>query len=695
MENDQTGINKELTRIETAKSEINLAIISSGGRSGNDDDLIDTYADRIRSIPQAVLSSLNVDSKGGPNQFIQSIGQTNGLIEATVGGIVNTSSSGLVPAAVIANNDPILSIITNPTTDWVLTKTIDENNEDTIGWYRLPRNAFNNTTYGIFTGATSAKNGSAGLVKQPLIADIGKFLKGNGTWSTLNTPDIVALTNYSKATTAEDLATTDSLNTALGKLEYKADYAYDFIVATISETDDNNTTIDRLKEVFDVLSGITETDTIEALIGKYLPLAGGTLTGALTTQNITPSANDTYSLGTTSTKWANIYATTFTGDLTGTADVANKLGTANKGNTTKPIYLSSGTAAECSKYAGGTAVTLNGTSKAATTASFYAPTSAGTKDYLLKSNGLGAPTWVNPSALTVGLTINLEGGAAGSIPYQNAENSTTFLAAPTTNGYVLKYNTTNKAPYWAADIDTKNTAGNTTTTSKLYLVGTTSTSSTANNSVKTYVNSSIYSQNYELVTAWISEDLPTGLRVKGKTYEIGFEIGVGHINRGIYDYTANNTGWIICKDGNSNVNIPHKIETSNTFYISGTNASGDGHFTTNRNTTGVRIVGGNSVWAYGGFYESSDNKLKNFKEDIDVDLEKLNKLSKKYFTWKSDETNKLNIGTSAQELQELYPELVKEEDGVLHVAYDKLSIIALKAIDKLYEKIKNLENKLK
>lgn len=51
MENDQTSIDNELIRIETAKSDINLAIISSGGPSGNDDDLIDTYANRIRSIP--------------------------------------------------------------------------------------------------------------------------------------------------------------------------------------------------------------------------------------------------------------------------------------------------------------------------------------------------------------------------------------------------------------------------------------------------------------------------------------------------------------------------------------------------------------------------------------------------------------------------------------------------------------------
>lgn len=87
-----------------------------------------------------------------------------------------------------------------------------------------------------------------------------------------------------------------------------------------------------------------------------------------------------------------------TGNLTGTADVANKLGTANKGSSTKPIYLSSGTATECSTYAGGTAVTLNGASKAASTASFYAPADAGTSGYFLKSNGSGAPTW---SSITV------------------------------------------------------------------------------------------------------------------------------------------------------------------------------------------------------------------------------------------------------------------------------------------------------
>ena len=267
---------------------------------------------------------------------------------------------------------------------------------------------------------------------------------------THSTKEITSLTEYSKATEAGDLATSDSLNIALGKLEHKADTAYKFIIETMSETDDSNTTIDRLKEVFDVLSGITETDTITALVGKYIPLAGSTaITGSLV-----PKTTNSINLGSSSIKWANIYATTFHGALSGNASSASKLGSSTLGSTTKPIYLSSGTATECSTYAGGTAVTLNGTSKAASTASFYAPTDVGTSGQILKSNGSGAPTWVNQSTLTVGLTTDLKGGAAGSIPYQNAEDSTVFLAAPTTNGYVLKYNTTNKAPYWAADIDT-------------------------------------------------------------------------------------------------------------------------------------------------------------------------------------------------------------------------------------------------
>ena len=171
-----------------------------------------------------------------------------------------------------------------------------------------------NTTYSVMTGATASAAGKSGLVPQPAKGDQSKFLSGAGTWTALpslrvtdsesgnavtdvevsghgitlkrgttfsvnghkhSSDDITVLTSYVKATAASAIASTDSLNTALGKLELKADTAYNLVKGAY----DGDGIIENLTEILKVLEGISDTDTIKAIIGKYLPLEGGTMTG--------------------------------------------------------------------------------------------------------------------------------------------------------------------------------------------------------------------------------------------------------------------------------------------------------------------------------------------------------------------------------------------------------------------------------
>jgi len=166
---------------------------------------------------------------------------------------------------------------------------------------------------------------------------------------------------------------------------------------------------------------------------------------------------------------------------------------------------------------------------------------------------------------------------------------------------------------------------------------------------------------------------------------------------GTTKYLREDGTWSTPPNTNTDTKVTNNTTTSQ-YYLCGSTSSSNTTGTLVKRTT-VYVNTSSAVYASGGFYESSDERLKNFGDPIEVDLEKIKKLPKKYFTWKNDKNNKLNIGTSAQELQKLYPEIVSEgDDGYLNVNYEKLSIVALAAIDKLQDKydkkIQELEDKL-
>ena len=137
------------------------------------------------------------------------------------------------------------------------------------------------------------------------------------------------------------------------------------------------------------------------------------------------------------------------------------------------------------------------------------------------------------------------------------------------------------------------------------------------------------------------------------------------------------------------------VTSSTKFYPLGHSSSASTTATAYKSTS-VYVSGGTKVCASGGFYQTSDERKKDFLNDIEIDFEKLRNIPKSYFTWKDGDDKTLQIGTSAQEVQKIYPELVgvDNETGELSLDYALLSIIALKAVDILYEEKQEMKERL-
>lgn len=413
------------------------------------------------------------------------------------------------------------------------------------------------------TTETTTARKSAKLTFNPSTGNLStNTLQGN-----LDGQYINALTNYEKAVNITTISTTDSLNEALGKLELKADTAYNWITS-VTDTD-VDTKINKWGEIVDFLDSVAAgtdiTDefvtrkTTQTIIGHKTFQADGTVftdgtngvrlvghggsgwlqlgqtsgenkvhhgkisgISAATLTSLTVSATASSFSGTvtatslitkngTSSQFvkgdgsldSNTYATTsllssyvtLTGNqtITGTKTftkavtievngnhglyVKNKLTTQDwtsigmtcqvqkadktteehtgyfvyKGNAdyylTNPGWYNNYLILHSGNYSNYLPYLNSDEDKANRSSIIYAPTTGGTAGQLLQASG-GAPTWIDRSNVSVG---NLLGGKPGSLVYQSAVNTTSFLDAPTTNNCVLKYDINTKKPYWILD----------------------------------------------------------------------------------------------------------------------------------------------------------------------------------------------------------------------------------------------------
>tara|TARA_Y100001972_G_scaffold127421_1_gene184171 strand:+ start:431 stop:1507 length:1077 start_codon:yes stop_codon:yes gene_type:complete len=167
-----------------------------------------------------------------------------------------------------------------------------------------------------------------------------------------------------------------------------------------------------------------------------------------------------------------------------------------------------------------------------------------------------------------------------------------------------------------------------------------------------------------------------------------------------FTYSHSGTKWNM----NKPLDVTGNITTSGTLDVNG---SGNSEFTSHlqahclgigtapSETTGeIRAAGDITA------YYSSDERLKENIEDLDGALDKVNKLRGVKFDWKElneEERSSIHshegqdIGVIAQEVQEVYPELVHErEHGYLTVDYVKLTAVLIQAVKELSAKVDEL-----
>lgn len=170
-----------------------------------------------------------------------------------------------------------------------------------------------------------------------------------------------------------------------------------------------------------------------------------------------PSVTNTENLGGTSNKWANVYATTFNGALSGNASTATSWASAQK------VYVALGTASTTTTIQGGSSsaqtigvdgtlgVGNGGTGKSswtqyglvyASAANTLAQLGIGTSGQILKSNGSAAPSWVDQSDITAGSAVTDGSGNTITSYYVTLSTAQTISGAKTFSAVTDFTNTT-------------------------------------------------------------------------------------------------------------------------------------------------------------------------------------------------------------------------------------------------------------
>ena len=330
-------------------------------------DLAEAVQTSLGLADSAIQSHQDISGKADKSATVSSVSYdtTNKKITKTING---TTSDVVTAAKIVTDGGGITYKAVSTVASQGLSSTEKSNARANIG-----------------AGTSSFSGSYNDLSNKPTIPDAqvqSDWNATSGMGEILNKPTLgaAAAKGVTDNTSSTAVTSTDT-NLITARTLYYAGYTKN--AGTVTGVKINGTTKNPSSGVVDLGTVITSHQDISGKADAATTLAGYGITDA-------KIANGVITLGDNT-----ITPLTSHQDISGKQNKVGKLG-----STTKPLYTSAaGTFAECSTYAGGTAVTLNGTSKGASAASFYAPTAAGTSGQILVSAGSGAPSWQSAASV--------------------------------------------------------------------------------------------------------------------------------------------------------------------------------------------------------------------------------------------------------------------------------------------------------
>ncbi|MCX6117746.1 MAG: tail fiber domain-containing protein [Proteobacteria bacterium] len=155
---------------------------------------------------------------------------------------------------------------------------------------------------------------------------------------------------------------------------------------------------------------------------------------------------------------------------------------------------------------------------------------------------------------------------------------------------------------------------------------------------------------------------------------------------------AGRNGLLVKTSQNDSSTFILKLESGGVNQVS---ARADGNFgignTNPSQKLAVGASGDGSVAIANSWTTYSDKRLKKNVSVIDNALEKISKITGVFFNWKKGDDSSRQIGVMAQDVEKIFPELVKEgSDGIKSVDYPKLVAPMIEAVKSLKSKVERL-----